>query len=505
MNENHTSAALNIAKKSVVFASIIVVISTSISIYGIKKWSDRNYSSEILIIEIARQLNEINTLELEAVAKTKIDKYNFKNIEKTRNKITESFHEISLIQQDKQKVQDAIELYKKYSQSQDYKLKLISKGEIEKSIKLDKEEVTPIFKKTLNKINSLREYYKRQTEEADFISYLGILSSLIFAAGVLLTLFWRFNAYLLIKTQKLHQALKELQQTQSHLIHTEKMAGLGQMVAGIAHEINNPATFIYGNVKYTTNYTRALLELVTLYQKEYPESTPKIQDFIENIELDFLRKDLPQTLLSIQNGSERISKIILSLRNFSRLDEAEIKEVDLHAGIDSTILVLSSKDLKEIEIIRNYGELPLVECLAAQINQVFLNILSNATDALLSDKSIPYKQIIIHTKKISFNQIQIKITDNGPGIPPEIIHKIFDPFFTTKAVGKGTGLGLYTSYKIIEKHSGKITVNSQKGKGSNFTITLPIEHKRDSVQKRTKEIAVKSGILKSIGYQPDVV
>lgn len=490
MSKNHKYSKFHLPKWSILLASTLVAVSTSMSIFGIKKWSDRSYRAEILVIEIGRQLNRINALELEAVAEKKVDKSNLKEIKKTRNKMTETINEVSLIRQNQNKLQEILELYKKYKKSQNEQFKFISQGEIEKSIRVDKEEVDPTFEKIVEKINCLSKDYKEQKEQADFISYLGILSSLILAAAVLGAVFWRFNASLLIQTQKLNQALNELQQTQSHLIQTEKMAGLGQMVAGIAHEINNPATFIYGNINYTRNYTRDLLQLVTLYQKHYPESTPEIQDFIKNIELDFLRQDLPKTLLSIQNGSERIRQIVLSLRNFSRLDEAEIKEVDLHAGIDSTLLILSTKFIREIEIIRNYGELPPVECLAAQINQVFMNILSNAADALLDEKLIHPKQIIIHTEKNSLNQVQIKITDNGPGISSDIIHKIFDPFFTTKPVGKGTGLGLSISYKIIEKHSGKIKVNSQAGQGTEFTITLPIQHQQDSIQARTKEMVV---------------
>ena len=494
MKKNHKGSKFNVPKWSVLVVSSLVAIITSMSIFGIKKWSDRSYRAEILVIEIGRQLNRINALELEAVAEKKVDKSNLEEIEKTRNDMKKTIEKVTIIDKNQKKIQKIVDLYKKYKEFQDEQFKLISQGEIEKSIRVDKEEVDPTFEKILKEINCLSKDYKEQKEQADFISYLGILSSLIFATGVLGIVFWRFNASLLIQTQKLNEALSELQQTQSHLIQTEKMASLGQMVAGIAHEINNPATFIYGNINYTRNYTRDLLELVTLYQKYYPESTAEIQAFIEHIELDFLKEDLPKTLLSIQNGSERIRQIVLSLRNFSRLDEAEIKEVDLHAGIDSTLLILSTKFIKEIEIIRNYGDLPAVECLAAQINQVFMNILSNAADALLSEKSIPLKRITIYTEKISSNQVQIKITDNGPGIPPEILNKIFDPFFTTKPVGKGTGLGLSISYKIIEKHSGKITVNSQTGEGTEFTITLPIQHQQDSVQDPAKKMVVKSGV-----------
>ena len=493
MSKIHKSSKFHLPKWSVLVASTLVAISTTISIFSIKRWSDRSYRAEILIIEIGGQLNRINALELEAVAENKVDKSNLKEIDKIRNKMTETIDEVNLIGKNRKKLQEILELYKRYKKFQDEQFQLISVGKIEESIRIDKGEVDPTFEKIVERINYLSKDYKNQKEQADFISYLGILSSLILAAVVLGVVFWRFNASLLIQTQKLNQALNELQQTQSHLIQTEKMAGLGQMVAGIAHEINNPATFIYGNINYTKNYTRDLLELVTLYQKYYPNSVPEIQNFIEDIELDFLQQDLPKTLLSIQNGSERIRQIVLSLRNFSRLDEAEIKEVDLHAGIDSTLLILSTKFINEIEIIRKYGELPSVECLAAQINQVFMNILSNAADALLEEKSIGSKKITIHTEKISFNQVQIKIIDNGPGIPPEIIHKIFDPLFTTKPVGKGTGLGLSISYKIIEKHSGKITVNSQTDRGTEFTITLPIQHQQESVKGITKEMVIQKG------------
>ena len=491
MIRNHRGAKFHLPKWSVLVASSLVAIVTSVSIFSIKKWSDRSYRSEILVIEIARQLNRINALELEAVAENKVDKSNLREIEKTREHMTATINQITQIDPNQEKLSQILDLYKKYKKFQDEQFKLIAERKIEKSIKIDKEEVDPTFEKIVEKIDSLSKDYKHQKEQADFISYLGILSSLIFAAGSLGIVFWRFNASLLIQTQKLNQALNELQQTQSHLIQTEKMAGLGQMVAGIAHEINNPATFIYGNVNYTKTYTSQLLDLLELYHKNYPESSSEIQDMIENIELDFLKEDLPKTLSSIQNGSERIRQIVLSLRNFSRLDEAEIKEVDLHAGIDSTLLILSTKFIKEIEIIREYGELPPVECLAAQINQVFMNILSNAADALLSDKSINFKKIIIHTARISFNHIQIKIVDNGPGIKEEILNKIFDPFFTTKPVGKGTGLGLSISYKIIEKHQGKITVDSQLNKGTEFIITLPIQHDRDSIIGTNHDMVVK--------------
>ncbi|MBD2002077.1 MULTISPECIES: ATP-binding protein [Cyanophyceae] len=273
---------------------------------------------------------------------------------------------------------------------------------------------------------------------------------------------------------KLSQTLQELQQTQSQLIQTEKMSSLGQMVAGIAHEINNPINFIYGNLEHTSEYLQDLLRLVHIYQ-QHPYSSPEIEEVSEEIDLEFITEDVPKMLSSMKVGAKRIQQMVLSLRNFSRLDEAEVKDVNLHEGIDSTLLILSNKLKKEVKVIKQYGNLPLIECYPAQINQVFMNIISNAIDALLTDEKKSNKQIIIKTIKTSDNQIQVRIRDNGLGIALPIKDKIFDPFFTTKPVGQGTGLGLSICYQIIEKHGGKISVNSQIGEGTEFAIALPLK------------------------------
>lgn len=289
------------------------------------------------------------------------------------------------------------------------------------------------------------------------------------------------------RTQDLEDTLKELQYTQTQLIQKEKMSSLGQLVAGVAHEINNPVNFIHGNLEYTKNYLEDLLHLVELYQSEYPNPPAIIQEEIENVELEFLQEDLPNILSSMQTGSERIREIVLSLRTFSRLDEADYKKVDIHESIESTLMILQSR-LKqtpkrcEIEVIKNYGKLPLVECYAGQLNQVFLNLLVNAIDVLeeklLINKNNPFltPQISISTKSLNSQRIAIHIADNGLGMTEEVREKMFNPFFTTKPVGKGTGLGLAISYQVVvDRHHGELNCFSEPGKGTEFTIEIPVK------------------------------
>ncbi|MEH1940164.1 MAG: ATP-binding protein [Nostoc sp.] len=280
---------------------------------------------------------------------------------------------------------------------------------------------------------------------------------------------------------------RDLQQNYTRLIQNEKMAALGQLVAGIAHEINNPVNFIAGNLVHAIEYSQNLLNLIRLYQQCYPEPEAEIQTAIAQIELDFLSTDLPRLLTSMEVGTERIKQIILSLRNFSRLDESEKKLVDIHEGIDSTLIILQNrlKDRKigeSINIIKEYGELPQVECYAGLLNQVFMNILANAIDAIeesldISDPSWvrDKRKICIRTELTDDNQVIIRISDNGPGIPENLQKQLFDPFFTTKPVGKGTGLGLSISYQIIvEKHGGQLQCISAFGEGTEFMIKIPV-------------------------------
>ncbi|WP_193194958.1 ATP-binding protein [Nostoc sp. MG11] len=282
------------------------------------------------------------------------------------------------------------------------------------------------------------------------------------------------NTYLL-------KLIKELHDTQSQMIQSEKMSALGQMVAGIAHEINNPVSFVYSNLHYIQEYTESLLQLIDLYQQYYPNSPQVIKEKIDTIELDFLIEDLNKVIQSMTVGTTRIREIVLSLRNFSRLDEAEFKAVDLHEGIDNTLMILQHRFKAQahrplIQVIKNYGQLPLVECYPGQLNQVFMNLLSNAIDTL--EESFVNNKILsiwISTEVSSENYVLISIADNGSGIPEHIFSRLFDPFFTTKDVGKGTGLGLSISYQIVtEKHGGKIWCESTLGEGTKFMVEIPV-------------------------------
>lgn len=288
------------------------------------------------------------------------------------------------------------------------------------------------------------------------------------------------------QARTLQEALSKLQNTQAKLVQSEKMSSLGQMVAGVAHEINNPVNFIHGNLKPACEYVKDLLGLLALYQQHYPQPHSEIQTEIETIELDFIQEDLTKILKSMQQGTTRIRGIVLSLRNFSRLDEADFKKVNIHEGIDSTLMILNNR-LKskpgspEIQIIKQYDtSLPSIECYPGQLNQVFMNILVNSIDALedrIKKNNSFNSQITINTKLIKSNFIRISIADNGSGIPTNIQHKLFDPFFTTKEIGKGTGLGLSISYQIVvEKHCGKLYCDSKPkpDKGTEFIVEIPV-------------------------------
>ncbi|MDB9515986.1 AAA family ATPase [Roseofilum reptotaenium CS-1145] len=286
------------------------------------------------------------------------------------------------------------------------------------------------------------------------------------------------------KNRHLQTTLEQLQRTQLQLIQSEKMSSLGQMIAGIAHEINNPISFISGNIIYSRDHFHTLLEVLELYQQEFPDTSVTLAEKLEESDLDFVKEDMKNILFSMETGSDRIRHIILGLRNFSRLDESGIKRIDVHEGLDNTLMILqhrlsSTGKRKEIKITKEYAKLPRINCYASQLNQVFLNIITNAIDALEScgsQVSSKTREIRISTEGTDTQKIKIRIADNGPGISDSIRQRIFDPFFTTKPVGKGTGLGLSTSYQIVtEQHRGQLYCFSELKKGTEFVIEIPIE------------------------------
>ncbi|MGL5195147.1 MAG: sensor histidine kinase, partial [Chroococcales cyanobacterium] len=300
------------------------------------------------------------------------------------------------------------------------------------------------------------------------------------------------EALLRSQKQQLEQALQDLKQAQAHLVQNEKMVSLGHLVAGIAHEINNPVNFIYGNIPYISQYVGEFQELIQIYEKNC-ERNPAIKDLIDRIDLEFVQNDLNHILNSMQHGTNRIRELVISLRNFSRLDEADMKPVDIHEGIDSTLLLLQHRlepeeHLPGIEVLKTYGNLPKVTCYASQMNQVLMHLLNNAIDALkevgmpcsetqapLHPSTPPMLRIQITTEQMEDEAIAIRIADNGPGIPESLQPQLFDPFFTTKPVGSGTGLGLSISYQVVvNQHKGQLLCYSSPGQGSEFVVQIPI-------------------------------
>ncbi len=289
------------------------------------------------------------------------------------------------------------------------------------------------------------------------------------------------------QAQDLELALAELHDIQSKLLQTEKMSSLGQLVAGVAHEINNPINFISGNISHASAYVMDVLHLLRLYQETYP-ATATIKAEAEAIDLEFVQEDIVKLLESMKTGSDRIRQIVTSLKTFARMDEADYKTVDIHEGMDSSLLILQHRlkgagARRAIEVQRNYGKIPKIDCYAGQLNQVFLNILNNAIDAL-DERARHHSRneikdnpscLEICTRPLSGDWLQIRIRDNGIGIPEAHRSRIFDPFFTTKPVGQGTGLGMSVSYQIIaELHRGKLDCVSKLGEGTEFIIEIPM-------------------------------
>ena len=295
------------------------------------------------------------------------------------------------------------------------------------------------------------------------------------------------------RTVALKEANHKLQETQAMMVHSEKMRSLGELVAGIAHEINNPINFIHGNIMILQNYANDLLKLIDLYEQNninFPEDTKaKIESLKKEIDLDFLKGDIKDLIKSCIEGTQRTKNIILDLKNFSRMEERVLTQLDVPREIDTTLNILNNKYKNRITVIKNYSpDVPKIEAYGGQLNQVFMNILDNAQDAMAEKGTLT-----INVSKIDTN-IKIEFIDTGKGIPEENLKKVFDPFFTTKPVGKGTGLGMSISYRVINDHHGTIEVESKEGIGTKFTIILPIN--QDA--KETKNTIAESELIKDI-------
>ncbi|MCF4968586.1 sensor histidine kinase [Nostoc sp. CMAA1605] len=338
-------------------------------------------------------------------------------------------------------------------------------------------------------LKAVTQVAQQITQNSDFDLQAPVISA--DEVGIMAIAFNQLLQHVRLITQELHEknqrleiAMADLKHTQTQIIQQEKMSSLGKIVAGVAHEINNPVSFIYGNVAHAREYGVNLIDLVQIYQQEYPHPTPVITEAIADIDLDFIKEDLIKLLSSIRLGAERIRKIVHSLRNFSRLDEAELKTVDIHQGIESSLLILQNRlqSHLQIQVFKEYQDLPLVECYPSQINQVFMNILLNAIDALEEmgneywQMTSTTPQIRIYTKLLEKNHIAISFYDNGIGMNEKVQAKVFDPFFTNKVVGKGMGLGLSVSYQIVtEQHRGKLYFNSVFRQGTEFVMEIPIQ------------------------------
>lgn len=360
--------------------------------------------------------------------------------------------------------------------------KALASGHLDRRAKLNRKDEIGKLNLAFNRMAGQLQLTLQQLAEANQALELKVEERTASLAATNQKLEQEVRDRILAETE-LQNSLNTLTQRQSQLIQSEKMSALGELVGGIAHEINNPINFIYGNLVHTQNYSHDLLSLIDLYQEEYPNPSAIIQEKIDELDLDFLRKDFNKVLNSMQLGTKRIRQIVLSLRNFSRLDESELKEVDLHEGIESTLTILHSRlkakaNRAAIKTNLDYGQLPKVLCYPGQLNQVFMNLLSNAIDSL-EEQSLKTQNfsptLTIQTQQQN-QRILIRISDNGIGIPESIQPKIFDPFFTTKDVGKGTGLGLSISYQIIvEQHKGALSCIAPPGKGATFFIEIPMQ------------------------------
>jgi signal transduction histidine kinase len=508
---------------SFLVGAIAAIIAATVGINRLNAWSDQAAIYERELFHLEAVANRLDSLEWRAIASKKVDRGLEKELAKQREEAQLIIKFLKSTTHRSRHLQAVEPAYQTYASAVNELLELLKYNQIAEAIEVDQKKVDPSYEKLYEIIIDEIELASKTSRELANWANLG---SLLITMFLVITLAFMFQRYVLVnqkvqemvlqnarldileeerqllesrviqRTQELQQvntalsqALIDLKQSQMQLIQSEKMSGLGQLVAGVAHEINNPVNFVEGNLSYVLEYAESLFGLINLYEEYYPQPVPEIQEEIEQIDLEFIQSDLPKVIKSMQIGTERISQIVISLRNFSRLEEAKFKPANIHEGIDSTLLILQHR-LQEnskfpaIQVFRDYAELPLIECYPSELNQVFMNILANAIDAIeeanlnrTSQQMQEYpSQIIIRTSVVDQESIEVAIADNGAGIPEQIQQQIFNPFFTTKPIGKGTGLGMSISYNIItERHGGKLKFSATPGKSTEFIIRLPIQ------------------------------
>jgi signal transduction histidine kinase len=505
----------------------IAVFSATSATTQLQHWSNQAANYKLQLSCLQATTNRLDALEWRAIAQQKIDSDLQAALEEQRQQSEAILIEIKTTVASPEDLQKVSSVYEQYVKAVNQLLELLKLGEIAEALEADEEKVDPSYEKLREIIFEESTKAAHTAETVGNFALLGAILTSLTLITVISIVFRRYQqanqkaqlalveqesirrseqvlkqeqevleARVFERTQALEeknttltQVLSDLKQSQLQLIQSEKMSSLGQLVAGVAHEINNPVSFIHGNVSHAAKYTQDILQLIDLYQSEYVDQTPAIQEKINDIELSFIKQDSQKLFNSMKIGTNRLQNIVLSLRSFSRLDESDFKMADLHEGIDNTLLILASRlnavgDRPEIQVIKNYGNLSHIECYAGQLNQVFMNLLSNAIDAFEeSNQARTYKEIEDHPNTIwiqtevnNYDHITITIADNGSGISEDVRSQLFDPFFTTKSVAKGTGLGLSISYQIVtEQHNGRLYCNSILGGGTKFYIEIPVQ------------------------------